>query len=271
VKWVKIPTDRIRRKEYVPLPDNLWRLLIELDLLCGQEDGPVHYDRDEIAWLLHREDVEQTERDLQTLLDKELVEFIGGGVCPTGWIERNTAYLHKMEYNRERYQQQKGEDDVAEESEEAKRLWDGMRGGGGRIAPKGDPLEALRESGKKSAHWRSWAARYRLVSTAPDEVQQASWLLAEYASLQPFGTRKGWIGMVEELIVAANRDMGVLESAVKKANLARSKNGITLGSPRSFLNFARSEVSLSKQKNGGGQGRLLDLDVDEREGGSAEL
>jgi hypothetical protein len=270
MKWVRIPIDLIRRKEFVPLPDSLWRLLVELDLLCGQEDGPVHYDMEEIAWLLHRENVKRTEKDVQELLEMGLVEFIGGGICPTGWIERNASYLHKMAYNRERYQEQKGEHEVTEESEETKRLWDAMQGNGGKPTKNIDPLGVLRESGKRQARWRRWAAGHRIVSTAPDEVQQASWLLSEHANLAPFGTRKSWVGMIEDLLTAANRDMGILESAVKKANAARAKNGITLGSPRSFLNFARSEVSLSKQ-NGAGQGMLIDLDEDEREKGSAEL
>lgn len=271
MRWVRIPTEWYKLKEYVNLPDRLWRFMVELDFLCGDHDGPVHADWDEIAWLMHREP-QDVEDICAELLNMGRLEIIDGGIVPVGWLKRNEPYLNKMEYNRERYQQSAHEPktkeaDMAEKT--ADELWDELEGNGGRKEVPKDPLNVLRASGASSAEWRRWASRFRIVNTAPEDVQQASWILEEYGGVMPFGTKKAWTAQVKELLIAANNDMSVLEAAVKKAADCRNKKGITLSAPRSFINFARSEVGHIRlngrqQVNGKQQKLIIDMDEDDR-------
>ena len=138
-------------------------------------------------------------------------------------------------------------------------LWDDLPGNGGREGSNTNPLAALRLSGEESQVWRHWASGRRLVAKAPDVVQWASHLICEHAGMEPYGTAKTWASAVYDLLRAADGDMDVLEAAVKKAAQDRETRDITLSSPRSFMGYARNE--LSKRRVASRPKLMLDLDT----------
>lgn len=246
MRWVQLPTDLLTQAAKATLPDDVWRLLVEFDLLCGLSDGPVEEDYDVLAFRLHRlpEDVQRlTEKLLATGL---LTRDTEGCLSPTGWLVRNASYLKKLDYNRSRYYEKVKEAPMHEPTVDE--LWDAMPGNGGRPRSSGDPLGDLLQGGAAYQHQIRWAGAYSQTKTAPVEVQRASYLLSEAAGLTPYGTKSSWVAAVSELLAAAGNDLAVLEAAVRRAARDRETNGFTLSSPRSFIAYARNQVSINRVK-----------------------
>jgi hypothetical protein len=236
MKWVRIPINVLTSGKIASLPADLWRLLVEYDLLCGKNDGPIANDYETNAWLLHRDPAALQQATLELIASGQLIAQ-DGYLLPLGWLERNEPYLKKLSYNRERYHREESTMSTVDED------WEALPGNGGRLPLTSDALANLRSSTTGNAIWQVWAAKQPLLAKAMQNVQHISWLLSVHAGMLPYGTAKGWTQAVLELEGAANHDLALLEVALHKAVKDRTERGITLTSPRSFCGYARNEVS----------------------------
>lgn len=272
IEWVRVPTIGIDEPSRAALPDFLWRLLYEIDLLCGVADGPIPYDPAGIAWRLHKADAQAVTQGMEELTGLGLLVVGDGRVCPVNWIELNAPYLHKLQYNRNRRRAQsgKGNEDMLtlEEQQKVRELErfeaDLRRSGKSEYevaqlslrkmvelgVTMGQIFEAMPtgREGKGSvsqapldpgAPWRVWAKGNTVVYQLPGEQQEASYLLFTLAGFEPSGSKKEWASAVQELVEAAGHNMGVLRQAIEEGQRARVRSHLTFRGPRSFISYAR--------------------------------
>lgn len=103
MRWIRLDTPILNDRQRASLSDGAWRLLVELELLCGSEDGglPVREGEepiDVLSWHLRRE----VNGELKELREGGFVTTEGGLLYPAGFFDRQGGYLKKLEYNRER-------------------------------------------------------------------------------------------------------------------------------------------------------------------------
>ena len=250
MKWVSLTVDILTDHEIAPLPDHLWRLFMEYQLLCSRSNGPVTQNYEQIGWLLHR-DAQEIEQGTRDLIDMDLIEVSPEGrMAPVGWMDQNAAYINKLAYNRDRYHKKEGSAVLDKTTEEA---WDDLVQGAGTPPAGEDSLGKLVKSAEVGTEWRSWAVTWRVLDNAPLDIVHASYILAESAGMLPYSSRKSWYSAISDLLDACGRDFDVLSAAVHKAATDREVRGITLSSPRSFQGYARNEAAtrrMAARKNG---------------------
>jgi hypothetical protein len=91
--WIKLYHEVLHDPKMGRLPDNVWRRAIELFLLAGEldEDGKLP-DTEDIAWLLHRPNVEELETELVHLEKvKILTRLEDGSWLVTKFSDRQKA------------------------------------------------------------------------------------------------------------------------------------------------------------------------------------
>jgi len=87
-RWIKLYTEIITDRKMVRLPDSAWRLCIELFLMadeCGTGELP---DRDEIAWQLRKDDIEQVNKDIDALIKAGILTEENGAPFVVRFQER---------------------------------------------------------------------------------------------------------------------------------------------------------------------------------------
>ncbi len=276
MEWVRVNTGLLGRYEVASLPDAVWRVYLELDLLCGAEGGPV--PEASVSWALRKD----CSGPLAELVRRGLVSPQEGTLITHDWQERNGAYLHKLNYNRNRRAPREPEINGERRSEEeqvdgadVQRVLEALQAEGvaeqvvrrvvGRLTeglsfeetfpepPRGADPE-LQSWGQEE--WRGWAGANRVIYNAPPDIQEASFYLASLVGFVPSG--RGWLAAVHELLSACANDMDLLKEALTAA--ARDSHRLTFRGPRSFISYARSISARRKLDAQAALPGLLDLD-----------
>lgn len=85
-----------------------------------------------------------------------------------------------------------------------------------------------------------WKETWAQTKTLPNHLAVVSYLCYQEAGITPFGTMKAWASACHDLWEAAGQDPEVVLSAAIAGNKARKDEHITISSPRSLVNYARS-------------------------------
>lgn len=244
MKWISLPVSLVGDQSCVSLPDHLWRLLVEYHLLCGQYNGPAPADWTIISWQLHHEP-EQVAIDSQALVARGLLLETPDGLLPRGWLERHSGYLRKMQYNRDRYPGHDCPTGDQTMSQTADDEFAALPSASAKFpALGGDALALLRAGASDRIPWQGWATAYKQVVSAPEAVQEVSYLLSAVIGMAPYGSKKSWAAAVFNLLEIAGRDIPTIEAALRKAAADRQRSGLTFSSPYSFHGYVRNELSL---------------------------
>lgn len=99
--WIKLYIEILQDRKMARLPDNIWRLCIELFLLAGEinKDGELPSTED-IAWELRRNDVTELETMLLQIVTLGIIEQ-----TETGWLVINYAKRQAASPAKERMRQ----------------------------------------------------------------------------------------------------------------------------------------------------------------------
>lgn len=108
--WIKLYIEILQDRKMARLPDNIWRLCIELFLLAGEinKDGELPRTED-IAWELRRNDVTELETMLLQIVTLGIIEQTETGWVVVNYAKRQAASPAKerMKQYRERKKRQK--------------------------------------------------------------------------------------------------------------------------------------------------------------------
>lgn len=90
--WIKLYHEILHDPKMGKLPDNIWRRAIELFLLAGEleEEGELPSTED-LAWLLHRPNIEEFETELAHLERVKILTRLDDGWLVTKFSERQKA------------------------------------------------------------------------------------------------------------------------------------------------------------------------------------
>lgn len=95
------------------------------------------------------------------------------------------------------------------------------------------------DGGGKRSLWEEaskWARAYPVLGKAPDDVKVVSYLLYDMAGIEPSLNRAFLVGSSMELWATAGQNAEVLMRGISAA----LESGVTLSSPKSFVNFTAS-------------------------------
>lgn len=118
--WIKLYHEILHDPKMGKLPDNVWRRAIELFLLAGEldENGKLPNTED-LAWLLHRPNIEEFEAELTHLEKVNILTRLDDGWLVTKFSERQRAIgdAERAKAYRDRKRKQQIEPETQESNE----------------------------------------------------------------------------------------------------------------------------------------------------------